>query len=125
MPILLIVVSVCLSAFAQTLFRIGMTRPDVQAALAPSGEGMGIIRILILSPYLWGGLAAYGFGTLLWLSVLSKVPVSFAYPFVALGIVITTLSGTLILGEQISRLSMLGIAITALGIVTVAMGRVN
>ncbi|MBB4066398.1 GRP family sugar transporter [Gellertiella hungarica] len=123
MPILLILISVCLSAFAQTLFRIGMTRPDVQAALAPSADGMGTLRVLLLSPYLWSGLAAYGFGTLLWLFVLSKVPVSFAYPFVALGIVITTLSGVFILGEQISRLSMIGIAITALGIVTVAMGR--
>lgn len=125
LPILLILISVSISAFAQTLFRIGMTRPEVQAVLA-GGNGNGavtIARTLLASPFLWGGLVAYGFGTLLWLFVLSKVPVSFAYPFVALGIVITTLSGTLLLGEQISRMSILGIALVALGIVTMAMGR--
>lgn len=123
MPILLILVSVSLSAFAQTLFRIGMTRPDMQAAVTGAASGMAFARPLLLSPWIWAGLASYGIGTLIWLFVLSKVPVSFAYPFVALGIVITTLSGVLLLGEHISRLSMLGIAITALGIVTVAMGR--
>lgn len=123
MPILLILVSVCLSALAQTLFRIGMTRPDVQAVLVAPSSGLGMARPLLFSPYVWAGLVLYGIGVLLWLYVLSKVPVSFAYPFVALGIVITTLSGVFLLGEEISRLSMIGIAITALGIVTVAMGR--
>lgn len=123
LPILLILISVSISAFAQTLFRIGMTRPEIQAVLAGGNDSTTIIRTLIASPFLWGGLLAYGFGTLLWLFVLSKVPVSFAYPFVALGIVITTLSGTLLLGEQISRMSIIGIALVALGIVTMAMGR--
>lgn len=123
MPILLILVSVCLSAFAQTLFRVGMTRPDVQAVLGRGGSAAEVVRILLASPFLWGGLAAYGFGTLLWLFVLSRIPVSFAYPFVALGIIITTLSGVLILGEEVSRLSLAGIGLTALGILVLALGR--
>ena len=123
MPILLIIVSVSLSAFAQTLFRIGMTRPDLQGALAMAGNRTAALAAIATSPFIWGGLVTYGIGTLLWLFVLSKVPVSFAYPFVALGIVLTTLSGLLILGEQLSRLSMLGIVIVAIGIVTIALGR--
>lgn len=121
MPVVLILVSVGLSAFAQTLFRIGMTKPDVQAAL--NGGGTGLLRPLLLSPHLWGGMAAYGVGVLLWLFVLSRVPVSFAYPFVALGIAITTLSGVLILGETMSRLSLAGIAIIVAGILVMALGR--
>lgn len=121
MPVVLILVSVGLSAFAQTLFRIGMTKPDVQAAL--NGAGTGLLRPLLLSPHLWGGMAAYGVGVLLWLFVLSRVPVSFAYPFVAFGIAITTLSGVLILGETMSRLSLAGIAIIVAGILVMALGR--
>lgn len=123
MPVLLILVSVALSAFAQTLFRIGMTKPDVQAALNGGSMGLALLRPLLLSPHLWGGMAAYGIGVLLWLFVLSRVPVSFAYPFVALGIAITTLSGVLILGETMSRLSLAGIAIIVAGILVMALGR--
>lgn len=123
MPVLLILVSVGLSAFAQTLFRIGMTKPDVQAALNGGSMGFALLRPLLLSPHLWGGMAAYGIGVLLWLFVLSRVPVSFAYPFVALGIAITTLSGVLILGETMSRLSLAGIAIIVAGILVMALGR--
>lgn len=123
MPIVLILVSVGLSAFAQTLFRIGMTRPDVQAALNGGGVGLALLRPLLSSPHLWGGMAAYGVGVLLWLFVLSRVPVSFAYPFVALGIAITTLSGVLILGETMSRLSLAGIVIIVAGILVMALGR--
>ncbi len=123
MHYVLILISVGLSAFAQTLFRIGMTRPAVAAAFQPGATRVDAVLAIALSPWILGGLAAYGFGTLLWLLVLSKIPVSLAYPFVALGIVITTLSGIFLLGEQVSRLSMLGIAVTALGIVLVASGR--
>lgn len=120
---LLIFVSVSLSAVAQTLFRIGMTRPDVARMLQESEGVIVVARAVALSPYIWGGLFAYGFGTLLWLLVLSRIPVSLAYPFVALGIILTTLSGMLLLGEQVSRLSVAGICLIAIGILVTAMGR--
>ena len=122
MPVLVILISVGLSALAQTLFRIGMTRPEIQGALG-EGSARALLMPLLLSPYLWSGLAAYGFGMLLWLYVLSKVPVSFAYPFVALGIVMTAFSGMLLLGEHLRPLSVIGIAVIVAGIVMVAMGR--
>lgn len=120
---LLIFVSVSLSAVAQTLFRIGMTRPDVARVLQEPSGLASVARAVALSPYIWSGLFAYGFGTLLWLLVLSRIPVSLAYPFVALGIILTTLSGMLLLGEQVSRMSMAGIGLIAVGIVLAAMGR--
>lgn len=119
----LIFLSVGLSACAQTLFRIGMTRPAIIAALSGSVSVWNAGMTVLFSPYILSGLFAYGLATVLWLLVLSRIPVSLAYPFVALGIVITTLSGIFLLGEQISRLSILGIAVTALGIALVAMGR--
>lgn len=120
---LLILVSVSLSAIAQTLFRIGMTRADVAHALREPAGFAAVARAVVLSPYIWAGLFAYGLGTLLWLLVLSRIPVSLAYPFVALGIILTTLSGMLLLGEQVSRLSIMGIGLIAVGIVLAAMGR--
>ena len=122
MNYLLILFSVSLSAFSQIILRRGMTRPDVQAALADTSNLFVTFKAVFLSPYIIGGLACYGLGAVVWLLVLSKIPVSFAYPFVALGIVLTTAAGVLVLGESISLITGIGIAVIIAGIALVALG---
>ena len=117
----LVLVSVSISALSQILLRYGMTRPDIAKHFGTSTASL--VLAIAQSPYVIGGFALYGLGALIWLSVLSKLPVSFAYPFVSLGIVLTTLSGVVILGETISLWSALGIALILAGILMMAAGR--
>jgi multidrug transporter EmrE-like cation transporter len=66
------------------------------------------------------GLICFGCSALVWLAVLSRVPLSTAYPFVALGIAITTAAGLLLFNEPFSALKAAGVLLIVCGVVTVA-----
>jgi drug/metabolite transporter (DMT)-like permease len=50
----------------------------------------------MMSPYLWLGVALYGFSFLFWLWLLSFIPLRYAYPISSLSIVIAPLVSGLI-----------------------------
>lgn len=66
------------------------------------------------------GLAVFGLSAIVWLFVLSKTAVSHAYPFVALGVVMTVAAGRIMLGEPFSALSLVGVALIVSGVLTLA-----
>ena len=111
--------SVTLSACAQIMLKFGMSAPAVRAALA-GGDVAAKLQAVALSPFVVGGLAVYFFGALVWLTVLSRIDVSQAYPFVGMGFVLTLLFAWLILGENISGLRLVGSSLILVGIVFVA-----
>ncbi|MGF0536592.1 hypothetical protein ACQQ2Q_01265 [Agrobacterium sp. ES01] len=123
MNYLLILISVCLSAFSQVILRYGMTRPLIVEAMSGNASLAAILMAVAKSPYVIAGLACYGFGAVLWLFVLSKIPVSFAYPFVSLGIVLTTITAIVVLRESISISSAFGVMLIVAGILVMALGR--
>jgi len=114
----LILVSVTLTALAQLLMKAGMSSPAVQSALAEGGVVNSILAVA-LSPLVIFGLLTFAISASTWLMALAKVPVSQAYPFVALGMVLTTAGGYLFIGESVSILRLVGIATIALGVVLV------
>lgn len=118
-----ILLSVCLSASSQVILRYGMTRPEVADALAGEASFPTVAGAIARSPYVIGGLACYGFSALIWLLVLSRIPVSHAYPFVSLGIFLTALAGIVVLGESISLTACVGILLIISGILCIAVGR--
>ncbi len=118
--IALIIVSVVLTSAAQILLKLGMSSPAVQLALKGGvlGDTMWAVATSIA---VLGGLAMFALSVVLWLLVLSRVDVSFAYPFVALGMVLTVLSGRLLLGEPLTMLRLGGLALIVIGVILVAM----
>ena len=109
--IVLILASVGLSALAQVLLKHG-------SAAAHGATGSAYLAILA-SPLTWGGLLVYGASALLWLRVLSLVPLSQAYPFVALGFVLTTVAGIAVFGEPVVATRVAGTALILAGVVLV------
>ncbi|TVS10676.1 MAG: hypothetical protein EA417_18755 [Gammaproteobacteria bacterium] len=71
------------------------------------------------NPFVLGGIGLYGASTLLWIFVLSRLPLSQAYPFVGLSIVITSVFGALLLGERLSPGQVLGIVMVSAGVLLV------
>lgn len=69
-----------------------------------------------LSPYILLGLGCYVTGFLIWLIVLAKAEVSYAYPLISLGYVLTAVLGWWLLGENVTWIRMAGILITCLGV---------
>lgn len=114
--LLLIVLSVSLSASAQLALKVGASRHDGRAATGIGGE----IDSFLQSPMIFLGLGLYGLGALLWLFVLARAPLSLAYPFVGLGFILTMVAGALYLNEDVGAVRIAGTLLIALGCVLVA-----
>lgn len=117
----LIIVSVVLSAVAQILLKSGMRSGAVQNALSKNFTIETPFSVISNLSVL-GGLFVYFTSALLWLLVLAKVDVSLAYPFVALGFVLTAVAGHLLFGEVITVQRTAGIVLVCAGVGVLARG---
>lgn len=71
---------------------------------------------LFLNYYLWLGLTCYAASLVLWLWILQKYELSFAYPMVGLGYIITTFMAIFFLGEEVSIIRWIGILLIVTGL---------
>ncbi|HTH78282.1 MAG TPA: hypothetical protein VL593_04825 [Ramlibacter sp.] len=120
--LILIVFSVACSSVAQLLLKSGMAR---SVALSPAGVQAGwqsTLASALTSPLVLAGLALYAFGALVWLLVLARAELSFAYPFVGLGFVMTLALGKFALGEDVSLARVAGTLLVVAGVVLIARG---
>jgi multidrug transporter EmrE-like cation transporter len=115
----LILLSVTITAFAQIVLKAGMAGASVQRAIA-AGPGVRMILGIALDPLVIAGLTLYFLAAAVWLLVLSKVEVSLAYPFVALGFVITAVVGRIAFHETLSATRIAGIVLICGGVALLA-----
>src|SRR6476660_2888310 len=113
--------SVVLSSAAQLILKAGMTAQGIQGAIK-TGDPTEIAFKLLTSPLVLAGLCCFGLSAFLWLFVLSRVPLSSAYPFVALGIFVTVLAGSVVFAEPISLTKAVGVVVIISGLVLVGLG---
>lgn len=88
-------------------------------AIKVSGiEGMfGKIVAYLTSPLIVSGFAAAFLAAVTWMLALSKLELSYAYPFMSLNFVIVTFLSIFILGETASFHKLAGLAFIVLGTV--------
>lgn len=110
----LILGSVILGSFGQTLMRLGMAGLGGQGLLSTVSSG-------IFRPEVLAGLACYVVSTLLWLAVLSRVALSVAYPFGALNYVLVV-AAALVAGESVGALRWLGVLLIVGGMMLITTG---
>jgi multidrug transporter EmrE-like cation transporter len=111
----LLLITVTLNVVGQFLMKQGMSQIG---AIGGSMELMaGNLLRAFLNPYVIGGVGAYGISSIFWLILLSRVELSYAYPALALGYVLVTLVGAWILGESVSNLRWLSVAVICVGVV--------
>jgi multidrug transporter EmrE-like cation transporter len=118
--LLLILGSVAITAIAQVVLKRGMSAAGMHEALA--GGWLAAATAVLGNLWVLAGLSLYFLGAVIWLVVLSRVPVSFAYPFVGLGFVLTTLIAWGALGEALSTPRALGTLLVTLGVALIARG---
>lgn len=114
--LLLIIISVGLSAGAQVALKSGA---DKVRAAAHQGIGNELWS-MAQNPLIWTGLMLYGFGAMIWLFVLGRAPLSLAYPFVGLGFIMTMAAGALFFNESLSIERISGTLFIILGCILVA-----
>lgn len=117
--LLLLLFAVLAAASGQLMLKHGMT--GVAAAVARDG-GSVLIRA-ITAPWVWAGLVVFGISALAWLTTLSRVPLSVAYPFNALGLLTIVGASVVILHEKVTPLAWLGVLLVAGGLVLVVVAQ--
>jgi len=115
--LLLILISVTLSAVAQVTMKHGVSLPDIQRNLAEPVTALGY---LATNGYVLAGLMLYGMSVVFWLFVLARLDVSVAYPFVGIGFLLTMVFGAVALGEPIGALRVTGTLLVVTGVALVA-----
>jgi len=117
--LLLILTSVALSSVGQISMRKGMSSEAIQNTLSP-GNMIDSILVVSSNSYVLSGLAMYGLGAAVWLLVLAKVEVSYAYPFIGLAFVLTAILGWLFLNEALGLIRIAGTACIVIGVIMVS-----
>lgn len=113
-----ILISVCAGAIGQILLKHGMNN---MGAVTLSVDGVpSLLLRLALNPFVVGGLVLYACGTIFWLAGISRVDLSFAYPFASLSYVIMLLASWQLFDEQISLIRLSGTALIALGVFVIS-----
>ena len=116
----LILSSTFLSALGQIALKVGTSTPHIKAAMADA-DLIERYRLMLSSPLVIGGLLSYVLGTLVWLRVISALDISQAYPFVALGFLVTLAFGLIVLGEPMHPTRLIGAALILGGVVLVGL----
>ena len=116
--ILYILISVLGSAMGQLLLKKGMnSMGPVTLSLThlPS-----ILWQMATNPNIFFGLAIYMVGTVFWLAALSRVDLSFAYPFASFNYVVMLVASWLIFDEKITLSRLLGTLVIGIGVILIS-----
>jgi drug/metabolite transporter (DMT)-like permease len=79
--------------------------------------GFRLGKYLYINIYLIAGVTILGGATLLWIWILRSVPLSIAYPFMALAFVLVPAFSYFIFDEAISWMQVIGFLLIATGVV--------
>lgn len=118
-PFPLIFLSMFCGVGGQLALKMGMGQVG-QIGATTLGSPAALALRLATTPLIVFGLALYVLGALSWMTVLSRLPLSFAYPFLALGYAVTPFLAWLLLRETVSPIRWLGIIVISLGVFLVS-----
>ncbi len=116
--IALILVSVLLNCAAQLCMKNGMIAVgEITGGLAGA---LTELPSMVTNISLWISAFCYIVSIGLWLVVLSKVDVSFAYPFLSIGYVISAVVGYFAFHEAVTPVRIAGIAVICIGVILIS-----
>lgn len=114
----MILVSVTLASLAQLTLKAGMNQvTDATGTVTVSASS---IKAIVTNVLVWGGLGLFGVSATVWIFVLSRTSLSFAYPFVALTYLIILLVDRFVLHESVPPVRWAGVGLIMAGIVLVS-----
>lgn len=115
----LAIMSVLMATIGQFLLKSGMDRVGYVGADRLK-RPLELAMLAIRTPQIVLGLGIFCISAMVWLIVLSRVPLSTAYPFAGITYVTTALIGKFVLGEQIPVARWAGILLIVGGILLVS-----
>lgn len=115
----LLLFAVLLAATGQLLLKHGMQVATDRA----HHTGGSLVVAAATSPMVLGGLAVFAVSAMAWLAVLSRVPLSIAYPFNALGYLLILGASVVLLHEKASPLTWVGSLLVVSGLLIVVLSQ--
>ncbi len=116
--LLLIFTSIFMGAIGQILLKTGMSKIGY-ISIKYSDIIQNVLKAFV-SPYILVGILSYLLSMILWLIILSRVELSFAYPMVSVGYIFVIVLSYFILHENISLLRLIGVITICVGILFIA-----
>jgi drug/metabolite transporter (DMT)-like permease len=113
LQILLLIAMAFTLATGQVLFKLA-------AVQLPSKSPLGSLLIACLNWHMLLALVVYGIATGLWVYLLRDVPLTRAYPFLALAFAVVPFAGWVVFSEPISLRYWMGLGIMLAGLYLVA-----
>lgn len=116
--LVLLLVSIAFAVGGQLMLKAAMDAVGRIGTAEVQAAGEYLSRA-VREPRLWLGLTLFGFSAAFWLVVLSRVPLSLAYPFVGVSYVVVVLLARFALNEPVPPLRWVGVVVVAVGIAIV------
>jgi drug/metabolite transporter (DMT)-like permease len=118
--LILIMVSVVFAVSGQFTLKSAMDKiPPIGARQVKTP--VSTVSRVARQPRLWVGLILFGVSAIFWLVVLTRLPLSVAYPFVGLTYIIVVFWSRYVLGETVPPVRWLGVGLIAVGIAVVGL----
>jgi drug/metabolite transporter (DMT)-like permease len=111
---LFIFITITFTVIGQLLVKAGMSR--VAASSDHFSKWSSVIVAGFLQPAVVGGLACAVLAAMAWFPALMRLPISVAYPFMALPIVLVLLLAPLCFGERVTFNQWMGVMVVSLGL---------
>jgi drug/metabolite transporter (DMT)-like permease len=109
-----ILISVVAGAMGQIMLKKGMT--SMGPLTLSLDQLFNILWRVGTNPYVVIGLAIYVTGTVFWLAALSRVDLSYAYPFASLSYAVMLVAAWQLFNEDITPFRLLGTLVVCLGV---------
>jgi len=112
---ILLLVAISMGAAGQLMLKAGLSElPKDLPALSVLGSIFSNLRVFL-------GFVCYGLSSLVYLIALKQLPLSYAYPMVALSYVIVVVLSWRLFGEEISALRIGALVVILVGVVMLAL----
>lgn len=119
-PYILLAIAIAMGVVGQFMFKHGLNTLSAKGVkIVPS---LAMIKIFF-TPYIFTGIMCYGLSTFGYLSALSKLPLSVAYPTIAVSYVIVYAISVLFLKEQFTYTKLIGNILIIFGIALLYWGQ--
>lgn len=109
--VLLVAFNILLLVAGQTLWKTGLAHHPIR--------GLGGAFFALFTPYIFAGIVLYGLATVVWIFLISRLPISMLYPVQSLAYVLTAIIAIAFFHEHVSAVRWAGIAVIMVGVALV------
>jgi drug/metabolite transporter (DMT)-like permease len=114
--LLMIIMTVCLNTAGQFMMKAGINK----IGKIDISRFFEFLPRIVTSGFVIGGFLAYAVSAALWIVILSRAELSWAFPMVSLSYVLTAILSPVLLGESFSVQRFVGILVICLGVYIVS-----